>query len=261
MRLDCAEDREFDQQMLLEDDANLNEDSDGRGGCARFWQAAKDLKRGLRKLPKTASKALIKPDGTACRTDSETATVFGDFFRGLYNATGSFDSTVLGLLRISRLPRPISRDLDAEPSLDELIRALRSLRPGKAPGASSLAPDALRLLLDDAHLLGVLHESVLSFWASDDSFADAYGSGLLRVIPKKGDRSNPANYRGIMLLEVAAKVIGKIISTRLTGLLLRDGNGMEEQCGFLPGRGCPDAFFSLKMALKKRNTPMRDVTE
>ena len=27
MRLDCAEDREFDQQMLLEDDANLNEDS------------------------------------------------------------------------------------------------------------------------------------------------------------------------------------------------------------------------------------------
>jgi len=55
-----------------------------------------------------------------------------------------------------------------------------------------------------------------------------------------------------MLLEVAAKVIGKIISTRLTGLLLRDGNGMEEQCGFLPGRGCPDAFFSLKMALKKR---------
>jgi hypothetical protein len=27
MRLDRAEDREFDQQMLLEDDANLNEDS------------------------------------------------------------------------------------------------------------------------------------------------------------------------------------------------------------------------------------------
>jgi hypothetical protein len=27
MRLDRAEDREFDQQMLLEEDANLNEDS------------------------------------------------------------------------------------------------------------------------------------------------------------------------------------------------------------------------------------------
>ena len=40
----------------------LNHDSDGRGGCSRFWAAADDLMRGLHKfqLEPRATKALIK---------------------------------------------------------------------------------------------------------------------------------------------------------------------------------------------------------
>ena len=42
--------------------------------------------------------------------------------------------------------------------------------------------------------MAIFYETVLDFWWSDDSFADVYGTGVLRVLPKKGDLSNPGNY-------------------------------------------------------------------
>ena len=194
------------------------------------------------------TKALIKPDGSPCRTDTETADVFGEHFRKLYSATGAHDEAVLGLLRDS----PVSTGLDVDPSLEEVRGALRSLSAGKAAGASTITPDALRVLLDDDANLLEFHGTILDFWNSPDPFSDVFGDGILKLIPKKGDLSGPSNYRGIMLLEVPAKVIGRIIASRLTGLLRRDGNGLEEQCGFMPERGCPDAYSALKQALKKR---------
>jgi len=47
----------------------LNHDSDGRGGCARFWAAADELMRGLHKFQPKATKALLKPDGSTCCTE------------------------------------------------------------------------------------------------------------------------------------------------------------------------------------------------
>lgn len=78
--------------------------------------------------------------------------------------------------------------------------------------------------------------------------------GLLKILPKKGDKSDPGNYRGIMLLEVAYK-----IGQRLANILhLRasiagcprvarapEHVDHESQCGFRRGRGTCDAFFTL----------------
>jgi hypothetical protein len=38
---------------------------------------------------------------------------------------------------------------------------------------------------------------------------------LLSILPKKGDIHNPRNYRGIMLLEVAYKIVADILRKRL----------------------------------------------
>ena len=42
-----------------------------------------------------------------------------------------------------------------------------------------------------------------------------WGIGLLSILPKKGDLSNPSNYRGIIMLEVTYKVVANILLTRL----------------------------------------------
>ena len=71
----------------------------------------------------------------------------------------------------------------------------------------------------------------------------------MKILPKKGDLTQAGNYRGIMLLEVAYKIIANLLKKRLTPI--EESLDHETQCGFRPGRGCTDAVFTVKTALKK----------
>ena len=65
---------------------------------------------------------------------------------------------------------------------------------------------------------------------------------VLRVIAnifKKGDREDPANYRGITLLSVVGKVFCKILNNRLVQCLEK-GVLYEGQAGFRINRSCMD---------------------
>ena len=53
-----------------------------------------------------------------------------------------------------------------------------------------------------------------------------------------------------MLLEIAYKIVANLLRKRL--LPIEEAIDHESQCGFRPGRGCTDAVFTIKMALKKR---------
>jgi len=53
-----------------------------------------------------------------------------------------------------------------------------------------------------------------------------------------------------MLLEVAYKISAIILHSRL--LPIQKGLDHEPQCGFIPERGCLDAIYTVKIALKKR---------
>ena len=52
-----------------------------------------------------------------------------------------------------------------------------------------------------------------------------------------------------MLLQIAYKIIAKILHSRL--LPIEENLDHEPQCGFHPGRGCMDAIFTIKTAIKK----------
>ena len=72
----------------------------------------------------------------------------------------------------------------------------------------------------------------------------------LKMLPKKGDLRDLNNWRGIMLLDAASKILSMIINNRLQRLLKEIG--IEEQNGFSSGRGCADGSFCIRQALKKR---------
>ena len=73
----------------------------------------------------------------------------------------------------------------------------------------------------------------------------------LKILPKKGDLSDPNNWRPIMLLDVLQKIMSSLIAQRLQDLL--KVVGIEEQYGFLINRDATtDGVVVVKEATNKR---------
>ena len=76
--------------------------------------------------------------------------------------------------------------------------------------------------------------------------------GLIVNIFKKGDREDPANYRGITLLSVVGKVFCKILNNRLVQCLDKEGTLHEGQAGFRINRSCMDNVYTLNEIVQGR---------
>ena len=76
--------------------------------------------------------------------------------------------------------------------------------------------------------------------------------GLIVNIFKKGDREDPANYKGITLLSVLGKVFCKILNNTLVQCLDKEGALQEGQAGFRINRSCMDNVFTLNEIVQGR---------
>ena len=185
-----------------------------------------------------------KQDGTRCHTPEENAEVFRDHFEQLYGRQPTFEWSVL-----DDIPQqPTIDGLDVTPTADEISKAVRRLK-ATAPGLSGLKAPAWRSLLDNEDTFSELKAIVIEVW-DEEKMPSEWESGLLAVLPKKGDLSLPGNHRGIMMLEVAYKAVAIIMHDRLSPTCEKLDH--ESQCGFRPKRGTQDGIFTLKLALKKR---------
>ena len=173
--------------------------------------------------------------------------MFADHFQKLYGTKQPIDPTVL-----EQLPqRPVLPGLDGDPTDKEIRWALSRLHD-TGPGPSGLPARVWKALSSTAESFALVRQMVLSFWASEEMPTE-WETGLLKILPKKGDKSLPGNYRGIMMLEVAYKIVALILHARLTPVCESvDHLDHETQCGFRGGRGCSDAIFTLKQLLRKR---------
>ena len=95
----------------------------------------------------------------------------------------------------------IVEGLDHEPSDEEIKEAVEKLHDS-GPGDSGLCAQAWKCLLKSEETFEVLKQIILLFLATGDVPTE-WETGLLKILPKKGDLSDPGNHRGIMLLEVA----------------------------------------------------------
>ena len=72
---------------------------------------------------------------------------------------------------------------------------------------------------------------------------------LIKLLYKKGDKSESRNYRGISLVSADSKSHSNMILFRLSDAV--DKVLREEQCSFRKGRGCVDQIFSLRLIIEK----------
>eukprot|EP00966_Prymnesium_polylepis_P107512 2488683-Prymnesium_polylepis.1 len=95
----------------------------------------------------------------------------------------------------------------------------------------------------------VVASMVHRFWETGEVEPE-WETGLLAILAKKGDLSDPGNYRGIMMLEVAYKILANLLHARLEPIM--ESLDHESQCGFRRRRGCSDAIFTIQELIAKR---------
>ena len=207
------------------------------------WDAVKKLRSGLSKIKPVTKRYMTREDGTICENAKDNAEVFLNHFKKLFKRTPHYDESILDFLEESKVS-----EYTGIPTDEQIKCAVKRLK-NNAPGDSGIPSAVWKALLTENETFSMMRTVVHNFWKKE-VMPDEWETGLLKILPKKGDLSDPGNYRGIMLLETAYKIVAILLHMRLLPIIQNIDN--ENQCGFLPERGCVDAVFLVKMAIKKR---------
>ncbi|BHF70886.1 hypothetical protein SprV_0401393900 [Sparganum proliferum] len=135
------------------------------------------------------------------------------------------------------------------PSEGEVADAIRKLRNNKAPGEDGIPSEIFKFCVDT--LAPWLHEVIKRAWR-DEVVPDDWDLGILVPILKKGDKTRCENYRGISLIDVAAKIFTIVLLRRFQ--VVRDSRTRPNQAGFRAGRECADQIFTLRRILEFRHS-------
>jgi exonuclease III len=138
--------------------------------------------------------------------------------------------------------------LDSDISASELFSALKGLKTNKACGPDRIINELLKtacpVLID--HMLhlcnSILHASV---------FPDTWRLSFLTPIFKKGDVSDPNNYRGIAISSCLCKLFLTVINTRLCVHFENEKLIDPAQHGFRAGHRTSDNVFIFKTIINK----------
>ena len=137
---------------------------------------------------------------------------------------------------------PIMVELNSEPTVSEIEKAINGLGNGKAPGNDAIPSEVIKQGIPV--LLSHLHELLSLCWREGEVPQDMRDAKIVTLFKNKGDRSDCNNYRGISLLSVVHKVFAQVFLARLQ--ILANRIYTESQCGFRSGRSTVDIIFSVR---------------
>ena len=89
---------------------------------------------------------------------------------------------------------------------------------------------------------------ICKFWSDPEFDLKAFHQVTMKLLPKKGDLTDPNKWRAICLQEVLSKIVSSLIQSRL--VQHNKTFKKEAQNGFWPGRGTADGVATLKLALQ-----------
>ena len=100
--------------------------------------------------------------------------------------------------------------------MEEVKAAIKAMKSGKAGGAVGVTAEILKA--EDMETPCFLTDVFKEIWDSEQ-IPEAWKTGLIVKLPKKGDLGECNNWRGVTLLPITSKVFSKIIHTRLATAL------------------------------------------
>ncbi|KAK6738990.1 hypothetical protein RB195_020837 [Necator americanus] len=177
---------------------------------------------------------LLSEDGTRTSSRREMEIITERFYSNLFRSSTPVSS-------------PIIPTGDAPPRIlpSEVRVAIKSMKPGTAPGPDFISADFLRA---GGHPLHVILAAHMTSYLQKERIPDQWKTSRTVLIHKKGDREDLRNYRPICLLSVLYKVFTKIILTRISRTL--DEAQPQEQAGFRQGFSCLDHIQTVSRVIE-----------
>src|SRR5215469_14425216 len=223
----------------------------GKHNNKKFWR---EVNR-VRLREDKGSWGVRNGEGVIVKGREEVVEVWGKYFEKLVNERkgGSVQLEGDGDRGLRRV-----READlrmGEITREEIIRAVKSLKNGKAAGGDGILSEMLKAGLEIVYKwLGKLFNGC---WVKREVPQDWQEARISPIYKGKGEKTVCGNYRGISMMSVVGKVYGRIIIDRMkeiTGDLIGD-----EQGGFRKGRGCIDQVFILRKLCEKYREKGREV--
>lgn len=170
--------------------------------------------------------------GSACRPSDEE---FKVHFESIYNPSDTAALTVPDV----HVTIPV---LDNDITYDEVTAQIKKLKPNKACGPDGLSPGIFSLLPVQwiLYLVSLFNNVFIS-----GIYPVAWVKATMSMIFKKGDNSDPNNYRGISIANAIAKLYDMVICERLY-LWFKP---YREQAGAQKKRGCMEHIVTLRLLI------------
>ena len=128
--------------------------------------------------------------------------------------------------------RSVNPALDKKPTMDEVVRAIKGFKDGKASGGDGIPAEVWNY--GEANLSNRLHRWIIKIWEEGD-VPQAWKDANIITMYKKRDRTECGSYRGISLLSAAGKIFARILLNRLSSHITPEVVP-ESQCDFRSNR-------------------------
>ena len=205
----------------------------------------------LRKLTKThqvRSTAIEDNSGELLTESSAVLNRWTEYCQELYNFPIQPDTALLDRNAAARSlsPLPVMKE--------EVEEAIRSLPPGKSPGADNVPAELLKH--GGSALTSVITTICQKIWETKQWPTD-WTQSLIIPLPKKGNLRQCKNHRTISLISHSSKIMLRIILNRLKKEA--EEHLAEEQAGFRAGRSTVEQIFNCRILMEKHLQHQRDL--
>ena len=155
-----------------------------------------------------------------------------EHFREVFEIGDSGDITEIDM---ENMEERADESLDKEIGMEEISKAIHSMRNGKAPGEDGLPVEIFKVITEKPVILKALSKLFNTIF-EQGRVPRRWGTGIICPLYKgKGDKNTVDNYRGITLLNVIEKIFTRVLAERIKKWAEREGKLSPAQAGFREG--------------------------
>ena len=185
------------------------------------------------------------------RNDSDiTPDTFFEHFKNLFSSDDVFSNVTVEEDLSNLLDSAIvsMEFLDSDFTVEEVMNAIGDIKRGKSGGFDQLIPE---IFIDCKEIISPVLCKLFNYIYSTSSYTYSWSLGVIVPAPKKGDKNDVNNYRGITLTSIFSKIFSILLDRRVRKWLENKNKLSDFQFGFRNDKSTIDCIFVLNAVINR----------